>query len=194
VAEAESEQISRLVRGLRAGDGAARDELIRAALGRLERLTRKMLRAYPQVRRWEETGDVLQNALIRLDRALRAVPPDSSRAFFGLAAEQIRRELLDLVRHYRGPHGLGRNCRSGGAGSDSSPGPADAAEDSDDLERWEAFHAAVERLPVDEREVVGLVFYHGWTRIQVAELFGVSERTVRRWWESALQSLGHRLG
>jgi RNA polymerase sigma factor (sigma-70 family) len=49
----------------------------------------------------------------------------------------------------------------------------------------------VERLPVREREVVGLVFYHGWTQAQVAELFQVNERTVRRWWESAMVRL-HR--
>jgi RNA polymerase sigma factor (sigma-70 family) len=193
VAEADSLQLSGLVDRLRAGE-EAREELIRVALGRLERLTRKMLRGFPAVRRWEETGDVLQNTLIRLDRALRAIVPESSRAFFGLAAEQIRRELLDLVRHYSGPLGLGRNCRGGIAGQAGEhtvgADPADARDDPDDLERWAAFHAAVERLPVNEREVVGLVFYQGWTQAQVAELFCVSERTVRRWWERALQALG----
>jgi RNA polymerase sigma factor (sigma-70 family) len=39
---------------------------------------------------------------------------------------------------------------------------------------------------VQEREVVGLIFYHGWTQAQTAELFGVDERTVRRRWRSAL--------
>src|SRR5438034_9462785 len=81
---------------IRAGDESARDELLRASCGHLERLARKMLQQYPRVRRWEETGDVLQNALLRLFRALKTVRPDSARAFFGLAAEQIRRELLDL--------------------------------------------------------------------------------------------------
>ena len=44
-----------------------------------------------------------------------------------------------------------------------------------------------------EREVVGLVFYHGWTQAQVAELFQVDVRTVRRWWESALVKLHREL-
>jgi RNA polymerase sigma factor (sigma-70 family) len=43
----------------------------------------------------------------------------------------------------------------------------------------------VECLPAEEREVVGLVFYHGWTQAKVAELFQVSERTVGRRWHSA---------
>src|SRR5262249_31686133 len=30
------------------------------------------------------------------------------------------------------------------------------------LERWAAFHEAVETLPAEQREVVGLTFYHGW--------------------------------
>ena len=49
------------------------------------------------------------------------------------------------------------------------------------------------RLPVREREVVGLVFYHGWTQGQVAELFQVDVRTVRRWWESAMVTLHREL-
>jgi RNA polymerase sigma-70 factor (ECF subfamily) len=75
--------------------------------GRLERLARKMLRRFPGVHRWAETGDVLQNALLRLLRALQEVRPESVRGFFGLVAEQMRRELLDLARHFCGPQGLG---------------------------------------------------------------------------------------
>ena len=52
----------------------------------------------------------------------------------------------------------------------------------------------VERLPVEEREVVGLIYYHGWTQQQVAELLGVSERTVRRHWVSAVARLSTGLG
>jgi RNA polymerase sigma-70 factor (ECF subfamily) len=148
----------------------------------------------PRVGRWVDAEDVLQNALIRLLRALETVRPDSTRSFFGLAAEQIRRELLDLGRHYYGPEGTGANHDSVAPWPDDSrpnldpPAPdATAAE----LERWTRFHEEVERLPVREREVVGLVFYHGWTQAQAAELFQVDVRTIRRWWEAALVRL-HR--
>jgi RNA polymerase sigma factor (sigma-70 family) len=139
-----------------------------------------------------ETDDVLQNALVRLLRALREVRPESMRHFFALAAEQMRRELLDLARHYYGPHGHGAHHASHGPQDDTEgagPEPADRGDDSDELERWCQFHREVERLPAEEREVVGLVFYHGWTQADVAELFGVSERTVRRRWEAALGKL-----
>jgi len=62
---------------LRDGDLTARDELIGHACQRMERLTRKMLRDYPRVRRWEETGDVLQNASMRLYRSLEKVTPET---------------------------------------------------------------------------------------------------------------------
>jgi RNA polymerase sigma factor (sigma-70 family) len=52
----------------------------------------------------------------------------------------------------------------------------------------------VAKLPAQEREVVGLAFYHGWSQAEVAELFGVSERTVQRWWQSALLKLRDQAG
>jgi hypothetical protein len=112
-----------------------------------------MLHRYPNVARWTDTDDVLQNALIRLLRALETVQPDSTRAFFGLAAEQIRRELLDLARHYYGPEGEGAHHDSVGPRTeDSRPDldPSAPDETANDLERWTRFHEEVERLPVSQ--------------------------------------------
>src|SRR5262245_53991081 len=95
------------------GDVAARDELFRQVGGRLERLTRKMLKGFPGVQRWAQTDDVLQNALVRLLRALQDVHPVTVREFFALTAEQVRRELLDLARHYYGPQGRGAHHATG---------------------------------------------------------------------------------
>ena len=192
---AQTTQMVQWLDRMRAGDASARDELIRGFQGRLELLARKMVGRDRRVGRWVDAEDVLQNALLRLLRALETVQPDSTRAFFGLAAEQMRRELLDLARHYYGPEGEGANHDSvGPRPDDSRPGLDPPAPDANanDLERWTRFHEEVERLPVREREVVGLVFYHGWTQAQVAELFQVDVRTVRRWWESALVRL-HRV-
>jgi RNA polymerase sigma-70 factor (ECF subfamily) len=179
-------QLQLWARRLREGDRAAPDELLRATGARLERLTRKMLRRFPGVARWEGSDDVLQSAVLRLLRALREVEPASVRAFFGLAAEQIRRELLDLARHYYGPRGHGGHHDSQGP---EGPAEEPASAEDGELERWRAFHEAVEGLPAEQREVVGLIYYHGWTREQVPELFGVNERTVRRRWDAALVKL-----
>src|ERR1700722_6951882 len=85
---------------LRAGDEQGRTKLLDHACERLRKLCRRMLRGYPLVRRWEQTDDVLQNAMLRLYRALLDVHPESLRHFYNLAAQQIRRELLDLARKH----------------------------------------------------------------------------------------------
>src|SRR5436190_1472473 len=63
-----------------------------------------------------------------------------------------------------------------------------------DTDQWVRFHEAVDQLPIEEREVVGLVFYHGWTQEKIAELFHVDERTIRRRWSSACQHLREAVG
>jgi RNA polymerase sigma factor (sigma-70 family) len=175
---------------MRSGDPTAREELLRSTGERLERLARKMLKGYPAVKRWVQTDDVLQNAILRLLRALQEVQPGSVREFYGLAAEQMRRELLDLARHYYGPQGLGANHASDPGGESAAPwNPPERTEGTADLERWSAFHQEVANLPAEEREVISLVFYHGWEQRQVAELMGIAVRTVQRRWQAAMIKL-----
>src|SRR5215204_538820 len=152
---------------VRAGDPDALNALIRFASERLETLTRRMLRDYPRVRRWAQTDDVLQNALIRLCRALQSVRPASAREFYALATTQIRRELLDLARHYSGPENAAAHHESWAA----EPGQEHAAPDHSDLTNdpveltdWCEFHEQVTALPDEEREVFGLIFYQGLTQ------------------------------
>ena len=178
------------------GDRAAADELLQAVGARLEHLTRKMLRGFPRVRDWAETVDVLQGSLIRLLNTLQKMRPDSTRHFFNLAAVHIRRELLDLARRYRAekftrPPSPGSTDESHGAGLSE---PADKNAEDGDLDLWCRFHEAVDQLPAEEREVLGLVFYHGWTQAQIAALFQVTERTIRRYWQVACIKLAEALG
>jgi RNA polymerase sigma-70 factor (ECF subfamily) len=173
----------RCIERWRDGDRAAADELLRALGSRLEHLVRKMLRAFPHVRHCAETGDVLQGAVLRLLTSLREVQPATMRDFINLSAVHIRRELLDLARRFA--------RRQESAGGDILP---DVAAPAIDVDAWCRFHEEVERLPVLEREVVGLLFYQGWTQPEVAELLGIHERTVRRHWASACMTLNRKLG
>jgi RNA polymerase sigma factor (sigma-70 family) len=180
---------------LKAGDLAARDELLKSVGSRLERLARKMLGRFPGVRQWADTCDVQQNAVLRLLRALESVRPPSVRDFFGLAAEQMRRELLDMARQASRARRAGMQPLAATDDTEvlaALDGPA-PTEDLDDLELWQRFHEMVHDLPAEEREVVSLVYYHGWSQPQVAELFGVNERTVRRRWRAACVRLQERL-
>lgn len=188
----DSVALRQLVERTRAGDRAAEDALVRSILGRFQNLARRMLNRFPDLRRVEQTGDVVQDSLIRLLRALREVTPQTSRDFFNLAAEQIRRQLLDLARRHR----RGSVVRLEGSDDSSGDGatPPDPAPPATDLDRWAQFHQAVEALPAEQREVIGLTFYHGWTQAQIAELFQVDERTVRRRWQAACLALNEALG
>lgn len=171
-----------------AGDREAANELLKIAGKRLEKLARRMCRSFPNVRDWTETGDVLQNSLIRLLRTLRNMSPATTRDFFNLAAVHIRRELLDLARHYRGKSWIPLDAPcSNDPHSTPQPHAEPAVVVPDDFDIWTRFHEAVDQLPLEEREVVGLVFYHGWTQLRIAELFGVDERTIRRRWAAACQ-------
>jgi RNA polymerase sigma-70 factor (ECF subfamily) len=179
---------------MRAGDRPARDELFRRVCGRLERLTRKMLKGFPGVRRWAQTDDVLQSALVRLLRALEEVHPATVREFFALTTEQIRRELLDLARHYYGPQGPGAKHATG-AGSQENPAyeKADLSREPGALAAWCEFHEQVSHLPVAEREVVGLLYYQELPQSEAAAILGVTVRTVQRRWHSALLMLHETL-
>jgi RNA polymerase sigma factor (sigma-70 family) len=186
---------------LRTGDESARAELLGCASDRLVRMARKMLKGYPGVARWEEGDDIAQNALIRLDRALRAVAPPTARDFFRLAAAEVRRELTDLARHYYGPRGLGTNHDSDAEVAGLSDDGVmrgllapDTTNDPGKLAAWGEFHRAVDSLGESERELFDLLWYHGLTQLDAARVLGVTERTVNSRWLVARVRLSESLG
>jgi len=138
-------------------------------------------------------------ALLRLDRALSDVSVRSSSHFWKLAALQIRRELLDMARRHQGPEGVGANHHTDGAGkaADDPGGPLlnqpDGGSEPDSLEDWTRFHAAVEGLPEEEKEVVGLIWYDGLKQKEAADELGVTINVVKKRWMSARLMLARTL-
>jgi RNA polymerase sigma factor (sigma-70 family) len=181
---------------LRVGDDSARAALLDCAADRLARLARKMLKGYPGVARWEQTDDVAHNAVIRLDRALREVAPPTARDFFRLAAAQVRRESIDLARHYQGPQGIGAHHATRLSRGDSADGVAMAAETTFDpgrLGAWAEFHAAVAAMGAADRELFDVLWCQGLTQAVAAVVLGVTERTVHSRWLAARVRLGDAL-
>jgi RNA polymerase sigma-70 factor (ECF subfamily) len=190
-----STRIQALLDQRKAGQAGADDALLQYSFERLQRLAQRMFHRYPDLRSILETGDVVQNAALRLHRALQAVSPDTVRAYFGLAATQIRRELLDLVRQHLGPdHAKAKrfvllSSSSAESGPPALEVAADLSSEPASLMEWSEFHDQVGRLPDEEREVFGLLWYDGLTQAEAATVLGVDVRTVKRRWRSARRAI-----
>jgi RNA polymerase sigma-70 factor (ECF subfamily) len=165
-------------------DGSIYDKLLEHASERLRALSRKSLRGFPRLASLVQTDDVLQEALLRLHSSLNKVRPSSLRGFFGLAAIQIRRNLIDLTRHLLGPEGYGTHVRTGPISQENEPVVIEA------VDRWICFNDLIDTLPAEEREIVDLQFVHSMTQEEVSELLGISLSTVKRRWISARLKLG----
>jgi RNA polymerase sigma factor (sigma-70 family) len=116
-------------------------------------------------------------------------------------ATQIQRELIDLARKHAGPISYAQdhdtNVRDGSQEDVFLVEEAAGQGESDEeipMARWEAFHAAVEQLPEEHREVFGLAWYLGLDQNAVAETLGLSRRTVQRKWQEAREIIAKTMG
>ena len=180
---------------MKSGDPNGRKRLLECSCDRLRQLASQMLGTYSRVRRWEDTDDVLANAMIRLNRSLESVTPETPLHYFRLAALQIRRELVDLSRHYFGPQGMGAHHATVDQSESQMP-HLEAVQDAKanafdpvDMATWSELHEKVGKLPDEEREVFELHWYHQISQTEIADLLDVSRRTVIRRWQAACLKL-----
>lgn len=175
-----------------AGDTPS-DPVIRAlldrAVGRLRSLCEGLLhRSYPRLARPPlnlEADDLLDAVVERLLKAMREVRPATVRQFFALANRHMRWELNDLARRLdQGPGAVelheGQLPAAQSSGSALGPGALRILE-------------AIDALPEAIREVFDLVRVQGLTQGEVADLLGVSAKTVQRRLHAAVFSLGEAL-
>lgn len=184
----QSTQIENWLRLIQAGDECARQRLLEHTCWRLRLIARSMLRGSPKIARWEQTDDVLVEAMSRLHRSLETVSLKTARDYYNLAAAQTRRVLIDMARHYYGREGWGAHHHSDAHSRKprlAAHEPSDASGEPVGLMEWTEFHQEVEALPQEEREVFGLLWYAGLTQAEAAEALGLSERLLRRYWQSA---------
>lgn len=189
----DSEVLESWLARLGEGDLSARNEIIARSAERLQKLTRRMLRQFPKVKRWEDTDNVLQEVLLRLHRRLETARPASASEFFNLAAAEIRRQLIDFYRkltgsksfaahHSSDPLGIKRSAQERKTSSHRPYDPVSFTE-------WGEFHLQAETLPEDSRQVFSLRWYQGLTFPEIARTLDLSERTVKRRWRSACLQL-----
>lgn len=165
------------LRRLNEGHLESRCTIVELCCERLRTMARRMLGNYGHVKRWTDTDDILQNSIMRLYRALASIRPESVRKFYGLAAVQIRRELIDLARSHYGPLGIGTNHDSdGGKAAETFADPFEPKS----ISEWTEFHQAINELPEAEKEVISLIWYDGISKQECARLLGISLSTIRR--------------
>lgn len=176
------------------GDRQAANELIDRSGKQLHTLAQRQLRGFPIVRRWQESEDVVQVAVMRLLNALKTRRPESTNEFFRFASTLIRRELLNLARHYRGATNHAAHHDSQGDAAplllQQTPDPLDIK----NLERWTAFHETIDTLSDELREVLELRFYKGLTHDEIARIVQINEKTVRLRLARAAEIITERLG
>jgi RNA polymerase sigma factor (sigma-70 family) len=155
------------------------NDLIALAYDRLRARAGKMLSAsFPRLGDIHSTHTILHEGVIKFAGALRACRPENAEKFFGLAALQMRRVLLDLAREARGgnvrlvplDHASGEENIELELGS--------GTHDPLQLVQWTEFHQAVGSLPEPQRAAFELCFYGGLSQATVAELLGISQQTV----------------
>jgi RNA polymerase sigma-70 factor (ECF subfamily) len=175
------------------GDLTARDRIVEACSERLRCLTHKILRRYPGVRRYDDTDDVFQGAILRLHNALgqMALAGESPRSLMALGAIQIHRELVDLARRYTASSSYQANHDTNAFhdGDGVRHFVDDAVGEEEPLDRWEQFHAAIEQLPPKQQEAFRLVWYLGADQKTIASVMGCSERSVKTYWRQARDAM-----
>jgi len=190
------------------GDDQAISELLVHCGDRLRILARRMLKSFRKVARWRDTDDILQNGMLRLLGALKSVKPKTLPEFFGLAALQMRRELIDLARAFSRPNSFEANHQTDSPGCRQQffPGsqrnkdlgkPAEmqpcSSGEPGSLEDWIHFHELVETLPVEQRQVADMIFYQGMVVDEISIALQLPPRTIRRRWLAARLSLAKSL-
>jgi RNA polymerase sigma-70 factor (ECF subfamily) len=164
-------------------------ELLDRALCRLEMLCGNLLRrGYPRLMQPPvnlQPEEMLGAVVERLLKAMREVRPQTVRQFFALVNQHMRWELNDLARRL--------DERPAAVQLDEAQLPAPASSDSQLSPEAQRMLRAIEELPEEEREVFSLVRIQGMTHAEVAEILGVSAKTVQRRLNSSLVLLAERL-
>src|SRR5262245_26243320 len=159
---------------------SAAEPLVRAVLARaVERLrllcSTMLHRSYPRLARGPvnlEADELLGAVVERLLKALDKARPQNVRQFFALANQHMRWELNDLARR------LDEKGHAVGLIDENAMAPASSGSSlSLDARRM---LEAIESLPEDEREVFSLVRIQGMAQTEVADLLGVSSKTIQR--------------
>jgi RNA polymerase sigma factor (TIGR02999 family) len=179
------EQVTQLLLDWNSGNAAARDELIPIVYEELRRIARRHLRREGPSHTLQ-TGALVNEAYLRL---IDQSAPWRNRAhFFGIAAQMMRRILVDHAR----AHLYAK--RGGGAQQVSLTEAEGLAAGAEDLVALNDALLALAEVDPQQSKIVELKFFAGMTIDEIAEVTGISTATIEREWRSARAWLSGELG
>ena len=172
-------EVTRLLKQIGEGDSQARDQLFSLLYRDLRRLAHARMRRSETITLLDTTA-LVHEAYLRLLSVNELTFADRGR-FFAFAASLMRAIIVDAVR--------ARAADRRGGNATHVPLDSQVV----DL-AWQeegqvvAVHEALEELAkLDERlaKVVEMRYFAGLTESEIADVLGITERTVRRDWEKA---------
>jgi RNA polymerase sigma factor (TIGR02999 family) len=182
--------VTRLLHGWSLGDRAAGEALIAAVYGELHRQAERAMGREAPEHTLQATALVSEAYLRLIDQ--RRVQWQSRAHFFGVAAQLMRRILVD--------HARGRlAAKRGGGLRQLTLGDVDAAHESPNDSGVDVLvlHEALERLSAldpGQARIVELRYFGGMTIEDTAEALDLSPATVKREWSVARAWLRRELG
>jgi RNA polymerase sigma factor (TIGR02999 family) len=171
--------LTELIQKVADGDLAARDDLFAAAYSELRKLARSRLRDGGR-NTFLETTALVHESYLRFVKVGELRIEDRS-AFFAYASRVMRSVIVDAVRERQAQ-------RRGGELSELTLDTQVAAElpsGDDEVLRVHEALLALEQAEPRLAQVVEMRYFGGYTELEIAEVLGVTERTVRRDWDKA---------
>lgn len=171
-------EVTRLLRNWSGGDENALDQLTPVVYDELRRLAASYMRRERQDHTLQSTALVNEAYLKLVDQ--KNVVWQNRAHFFGIAAQMIRRILVDHARAHKAEK------RGGGAGV-LSLDEAIGVPEKHDVEILALNDALTRLTEMDPKQgrIVELRFFTGLSIEETAEVVGVSPATVKREWAAA---------
>jgi len=171
------EQLERLIQSAEQGDASSREELFTVLYNELHRIAQRELRRGAFLTMSPTT--LLHETYVNLARRQLGSFPDRAR-FLAYAARAMRGLLIDYVRNRRA-------LKRGGAFEITSlPTELPAAAPAElDLEEIAAALQSLGEIEPQLAQLVDLKFFCGFSFVEIAQVFGISERTAQRDWDKA---------
>lgn len=188
--------VQKLIELLRQGDDSARRAFLERVCDRLHRIAASTVRnEFRRLRSRHEIDSVVDEAWIRLMKALESTHPESAEEFYSLMFHKVRQVLLDMAERQSRDDARWHAVPLDEGGTDDSPADdlEDTTHDPARLALWTEFHREVALLPEDQRIVFDFHFFAELPQAEIARLLNLHPKQVSRLWLAATGQLARWL-